>query len=222
MCSLLRGESVVMMSIARITASGRHVLVLTGALGLPLAGIHTAGCKVLNRPETGGGPTPGGWLNPGHGPSYVLGSGNAYRSPSCQAEVMMLRCLIVDDSSRFLNAARSLLERQGITVVGMASTSAEALEQAAELRPDVTLVDIDLGGESGLELARQLGGRSDVAPSSLILISAHAEQDYVDLIAASTAAGFLSKSDLSAGAIRDLLGPGAGDSLHPVSGPRGK
>jgi DNA-binding NarL/FixJ family response regulator len=135
---------------------------------------------------------------------------------------MVLRCLIVDDSRRFLDAARSLLERQGITVVGVASTSVEALDQAAELRPDVTLVDIDLGGESGLELARQLCRRGDVAPSSLILISAHAEQDYVDLIVASTAAGFLSKSALSAGAIRDLLGPCDGDPLEPVSGPQGK
>ncbi|GAA1255513.1 response regulator transcription factor [Pseudonocardia aurantiaca] len=135
---------------------------------------------------------------------------------------MVLRCLLVDDNPRFLDAARGLLERQGITVVGMASNSAEALQRAAELRPDVTLVDIDLGGESGVELARQLGQTGDVAPSSLILISAHAEQDYVELIAPSTAAGFLSKSDLSATAIRDMLGPGDGDHRDPVSGSRGR
>jgi DNA-binding NarL/FixJ family response regulator len=136
---------------------------------------------------------------------------------------MMLRCLIVDDSQRFLDVARSLLERQGITVVGVASTSAEAFERTAELRPDVTLVDIELGDESGLELVRQLGRRGDVAPSSLILISAHAEQDYFDLIAASSVAGFLSKSALSAGAIRDILGgPGDGDPVDPVSGPAGE
>ncbi|WP_297493083.1 response regulator transcription factor [Pseudonocardia sp.] len=163
-----------------------------------------------------------GRSNAAAGPARVLGSGNAHGRAPCQAEAMVLRCLIVDDSPRFLDAARSLLERQGITVVGVASTSAEALEQAAELRPDVTLVDVELGDESGLELVGQLGRRGDVAPSSLILISAHAEQDYAGLTATSTAAGFLSKSDLSAGAIRDLLGPGADDSLDPVSGPRGK
>ena len=73
-----------------------------------------------------------------------------------------MRCLIVDDSADFVDAARGLLERQGITVVGVASTSAEALRCFEELRPDVTLVDIDLGGESGFELAEQLhraGGR---------------------------------------------------------------
>ena len=77
-------------------------------------------------------------------------------APTCDPEAMMLRCLIVDDSPRFLDAARGLLERQGVTIVGVASNSAEALQRAVELRPDVTLLDIDLGGESGLELARRL------------------------------------------------------------------
>jgi CheY-like chemotaxis protein len=134
---------------------------------------------------------------------------------TCDPEAM-LRCLIVDDSARFLDAARALLERQGITVVGVASSSAEALQRAEELRPDVTLLDIDLGGESGLELARRLHGRPGPAPAPapVILISTHAEQDYAELIAASPAIGFLSKTALSAAAIRDLLaagGDGDGD-----------
>jgi CheY-like chemotaxis protein len=135
---------------------------------------------------------------------------------------MTVRCLIVDDSQRFADVARGLLEREGITVVGVASTGAEALEQAAELRPDVTLVDINLGGESGFDVAGQLSRQGDVAPSSMILISAQTEADYADLIAASPAAGFLSKTALSAGAIRDLLGPHDGDSLDPLSAPSGR
>jgi DNA-binding NarL/FixJ family response regulator len=118
----------------------------------------------------------------------------------------VIRCLIVDDSPRFLAAARGLLEREGISVVGMVSTSAEALLRASEQRPDVTLVDIDLGGESGFELARQLHREVGLAPSQVILISTHAEEDYADLIAASPAVGFLPKTQLSASAIRGLLG----------------
>jgi DNA-binding NarL/FixJ family response regulator len=118
---------------------------------------------------------------------------------------MMLRCLIVDDSHHFLAAARGLLERQGMTVVGVASTGAEALQRARELRPDVMLVDIDLGGESGLELARRLHHQAGPAPARVILVSTHAEEDYAELIAASPAVGFLPKETLSAGAIRDLL-----------------
>jgi DNA-binding NarL/FixJ family response regulator len=123
----------------------------------------------------------------------------------------MLRCLIVDDSHRFLDAARGLLEGQGVMVVGQASSSAEALRRAEELRPDVTLLDIDLGGESGLELARRLQDQAGPAAAPVILISTHAEQDYAELIAASPAIGFLPKTALSADAIRDLL-----------SGPRGR
>jgi DNA-binding NarL/FixJ family response regulator len=119
---------------------------------------------------------------------------------------MTLRCLIVDDSSYFLTAARALLEREGVAVVGVASTSAEAIRRAEELRPDVALLDVDLGNESGFELARRLASETSLEPSSVILISTYAEEDLVDLIAASPAAGFLSKSHLSARAIREILG----------------
>lgn len=134
-----------------------------------------------------------------------------------------MRCLIVDDSRRFLDAARGLLERQGITVVGVASNSADALRRVEELRPDVTLVDIHLGGESGFELTRRLYDDPGPLASGVILISTHAEQDYAELIAASPAVGFLSKSDLSAGAIRDLLrSSGDSDVMDPDTGPRSK
>jgi DNA-binding NarL/FixJ family response regulator len=117
----------------------------------------------------------------------------------------MLRCLIVDDSSQFLAAARRLLERQGITVVGVASTADKAVDQAAELQPDVVLVDIDLGGESGFEVARQLQGAAGADSFRVILISAYAEEDYADLIAASSAVGFLPKTTLSGQHIRELV-----------------
>jgi DNA-binding NarL/FixJ family response regulator len=110
-----------------------------------------------------------------------------------------LRCLIVDDNPSVLIAARGLLEREGIGVVGVASNTAEAVRSVADLQPDVVLVDIDLGGESGFDLARRLHG------SNVILISTHAERDYADLIEASPALGFLAKSELSANAIRAIL-----------------
>ncbi len=119
---------------------------------------------------------------------------------------MSLRLLIVDDNRQFLDAARDLLEREGMTVVAVASTSSEALERVDALRPDVTLVDIDLGEESGFDLARQLRHAAGADPPPVVLISTYAEQDLRDLIEASPAVGFLSKSDLSGRAIHQLLG----------------
>ena len=131
---------------------------------------------------------------------------------------MSLRCLIVDDSPGFLRSARVLLEREGMAVVGVASTGAEALQQVEELRPDVLLLDIDLGEESGFELARRLHADVNLSPTQVILISTHAEEDFADLIAATPVAGFLAKAELSAGAIRDVLGDT--DDGPRQSGPR--
>ena len=117
---------------------------------------------------------------------------------------MPVRCVIVDDSSLFLQGAVDLLTREGLDVVGVASDSAAAIRLVTELRPDVTLVDIDLGDEDGFELARRLSDIS-AASSKVILVSTHAEQDFTQLIAASSAIGFVSKARLSAQAIRDTL-----------------
>jgi DNA-binding NarL/FixJ family response regulator len=116
------------------------------------------------------------------------------------------RVLIVDDNEAFLDAARVLLEREELSVVGVASTIATGLARAAELAPDVILVDINLADESGFELAARLAERDGLA--AVILISTHAEADLADLIAASPALGFLPKSDLSAESIRQIIGGG--------------
>ena len=116
---------------------------------------------------------------------------------------MPIRCLIVDDNREFLDSARVLLEREGIAVVGVATTSADALRLERELRPDVVLVDLRLGNENGFDLARQLS-------ATVILISTHAEDEYAEAIAASPAAGFIPKAHLSASAILRLAGD-AGD-----------
>jgi DNA-binding NarL/FixJ family response regulator len=115
-----------------------------------------------------------------------------------------IRCLLVDDSDAFLKSASVLLQREGVTVVGVASNSAEALRQVRALRPDLILVDIGLGEESGFDLARLLA--RDGPGGEVILISAGAEADYAELIAESPAAGFLVKSELSARAIGQILG----------------
>jgi CheY-like chemotaxis protein len=126
------------------------------------------------------------------------------RTVVCDAGVMPVRCLIVDDNEEFLEAAGTLLEREGLTIAGVASTSADALRKAELLRPDVVLVDVSLGEESGIELARRLVADSG-QDATVILISTRSDAEFRDLTAASHAGGYLSKSELSADAIRGFL-----------------
>ena len=108
-----------------------------------------------------------------------------------------------------------LLEQEGLRVVGVAASSAEALRRAEELRPEVVLVDITLGEESGFDLARRLAGAGPASgrpadggregEAAVILISTHMEADFADLIAESLAQGFLPKPELSAHAIEQIV-----------------
>jgi CheY-like chemotaxis protein len=128
------------------------------------------------------------------------------RHDRADAIVMSVRrCLIVDDNERFLAVARNRLSREGLDVVGTATSQAEALRQADALRPDVVLVDISLGSESGFEVTRRLVEGVPKLERRVVLISTRDEDDYLDLIAASPAVGFIPKSLLSARAIGNLL-----------------
>jgi DNA-binding NarL/FixJ family response regulator len=118
---------------------------------------------------------------------------------------MALTCLIVDDNPGFLQSARLLLEREGMSVLALASTGEEALRRTEELRPQVVLVDVDLGDENGFHVVRSVHDRLGESAPDLILVSIHEEQDLGDLITSSPAVGFISKAQLSAGAIRTLL-----------------
>jgi DNA-binding NarL/FixJ family response regulator len=120
------------------------------------------------------------------------------------ASITPLTCLIVDDSPPFLEAARQLLADDGVTVVGVAATSDQAVDETLALRPDVALVDVDLGPESGFDVARRLAGLPHGGPR-VILISAETGSELAELVDASGALGFVSKTDLSGDAIRTLL-----------------
>jgi DNA-binding NarL/FixJ family response regulator len=111
-----------------------------------------------------------------------------------------LRCLLVDDNPQFLAVASRLLESQGLSIVGAASTSDEAERLTAELRPDVALVDVQLGEEDGVELAARLA-----RVTAVILISTHSEDELGEMIADNPARGFVPKQSLGAAAISALL-----------------
>jgi two-component system, NarL family, nitrate/nitrite response regulator NarL len=113
-----------------------------------------------------------------------------------------LRCLLVDDNGDFLAAARRQLERDGIDVVGVATTGTDAMVQVSELHPDVALVDVHLGAENGLDVARRLLETSE--SMSVILISTYDESDLADTVI-SGRAGWLWQGKLSGSAIRSVV-----------------
>jgi DNA-binding NarL/FixJ family response regulator len=124
------------------------------------------------------------------------------------AWVVAVRALIVDDNDAFLEGAAALLRREGMEVLGVASNSVQALRLVEQLRPDVVLVDINLGEEDGFALAEKLV-REHGEVSRVVLVSTQSEDDLSQLIDASPAAAFIPKSRLSARAISAAI-DGAG------------
>ena len=118
---------------------------------------------------------------------------------------MPVRCLIVDDSRDFLRAASALLEHAGLSVVAVASTGAQASRACDELQPDVVLVDVDLGEESGFEVARLLVGQAGLEQPRVILTSAYSADDFGDMLADSPAVSFLPKEALSGQAVLGIV-----------------
>lgn len=89
-----------------------------------------------------------------------------------------IRVLVVDDDYRVAGIHAAYVERTpGFTVVGQAHTAVQASRLAAELRPDLVLMDIYLPDGSGLDVVRGL--REELSPPDVIVISAARELDAV-------------------------------------------
>ncbi|WP_239582019.1 LytR/AlgR family response regulator transcription factor [Gordonia rubripertincta] len=104
-------------------------------------------------------------------------------------EPTRLRCLIVDDSADFRASLRGTLEAGGITVVGTASTLDDAVRESRSTRPDVALVDIDLGEENGFAVVEALQDSGLDPVPAVVLVSTHDEEEFADLIDLSAAVG---------------------------------
>lgn len=112
--------------------------------------------------------------------------------------------MIVDDHGSFRAAARRVLERAGFDVVGEAADGETALAAIPGLRPDVVLLDVQLPGIDGFEVAARLTAASD-API-VVMTSSRESSDFGPLVARSGARGFIPKADLSAAAMSEMLG----------------
>ena len=112
--------------------------------------------------------------------------------------------LIVDDHEGFRTSARRVLEAGGYSVIAEAADGSSGVTAAAESRPDLALIDVQLPDFDGFEVTRRLREAGE-APE-IVLISSHERADFGSLVENSGARGFVSKSDLSAAALEALLG----------------
>jgi DNA-binding NarL/FixJ family response regulator len=127
---------------------------------------------------------------------------------------MATTVLIVDDHDTFRATARLLLESEGFQVVGEAENGETAIRKAAELTPDLVLLDVQLPDIDGLQVSRRVTEAPGGGPA-VILVSSRDVGDYGPLVAASGARGFVTKAELSGERVRALLGGDAPDGDAP-------
>jgi DNA-binding NarL/FixJ family response regulator len=113
------------------------------------------------------------------------------------------RVLIVDDHPTFRASARRLLEAEGYEVVGESADGESAIEATHELRPDIVLLDVQLPGIDGFEVAKRL--TSNGSSPAIVLVSSREASDYGESVATSGARGFISKAELSGEAIAAVI-----------------
>jgi DNA-binding NarL/FixJ family response regulator len=116
---------------------------------------------------------------------------------------MATTLMIVDDHRAFRDAARRVLESAGFEIIGEAADGESALEAVPSLHPDILLLDVQLPGIDGFEVARRLvqhGG----APL-IVITSSREGAHYGPLVEQSGARGFVHKADLSGPAISAVL-----------------
>jgi DNA-binding NarL/FixJ family response regulator len=112
--------------------------------------------------------------------------------------------LIVDDHAAFRESASALLEEEGFAVVGEAADGDEAVAAVERLRPQLVLLDIQLPDMDGFRVAERLAAGPH--PPSVVLISSRDAAAYGSRLEATTAQGFISKSELSGSALAALVG----------------
>ena len=118
----------------------------------------------------------------------------ARSSATLDLEIQMpVRVLIVDDQEPFRLAARMVVDvTEGFDVVGEAETGEDAVTMAADLAPDLVLMDVNLPGIGGLEATRRILA-AEGAPV-VLLLSTYEEEEYAPRAAECGAAAYIPKA----------------------------
>jgi DNA-binding NarL/FixJ family response regulator len=133
-------------------------------------------------------------------------------SPSTQHAVESSpRVLLVDDHDLFRRGLRTLLEAEGVDVVGEADTGRDALAQISVLAPDVVVMDLNMPGITGSEATAKM---SMTAPTTrvLVLSASNQDADVMDAIMAG-ACGYLLKDSSIHDLVTGIRAAANGESL---------
>lgn len=104
------------------------------------------------------------------------------------------RVLLADDHSFVRRGLRTILEATNhYEVCGEAADGSQTLELAAQLAPDILILDISMPPPNGLEVAAQL--RQSLPNTKILLVTMHDSEEMLRAAAATRASGYLLKSD---------------------------
>jgi DNA-binding NarL/FixJ family response regulator len=120
------------------------------------------------------------------------------------------KVLLVDDHPIVRSGIRNLLERAAeINVVGEASDGFEALKLIEKLSPEVVLLDMEMPGMNGNEVAIQL--KKAGSPVKILALSAHDDKQYIQELLANGASGYLTKEEVPEAIIEAVRGVARGE-----------
>jgi two-component system response regulator NreC len=111
--------------------------------------------------------------------------------PYREAGMEPIRVLLVDDHAIFRAGIRALLQAEpGVAVIGEASTGEEGIRRAAELRPDVVVMDLSMPGMGGLDATRRIAAETG---ARVLILTMHAEQEHLVPVLEAGASGYVTK-----------------------------
>jgi len=127
-----------------------------------------------------------------------------------------IRVLLAEDHTIVRQGLRSILDgREGIQVVGEAKDGREAVEKAQQLQPDIVLMDLSMPLLSGLEATRQI--KSLCPQIEVLVLTMHADEEYVFQILQAGASGYLLKQSAVGEVVAAIQAVHEGDSyLSPA------
>lgn len=137
------------------------------------------------------------------GPARGVAGHSAALLGVCHHRLVRPTVVIVDDHPAFRTSVRALLEADGYDVIGESADGADALETIAALRPEIVLLDVQLPGLNGFEVAERLASQA-VVPA-VVLISSREASAYGSRLQAAPSRGFIPKNELSGKALAALL-----------------